>query len=191
MTYSTRGKRLESARVLEALETNPGTVGGCSAIRVGRISRSNAARQFDTQTSDFRVMDTPTAVATRSGSRPRTDRKIFRFNRQSPAGVELYDICPTDGDFFERVSDDKTLVANGNLRTDQENINTYQHKEGNEYGRYFADGTTLVETRPYKESAEYNSKPGKDEISPRTVNLSVIHTSILSYLAPDSIKAVS
>lgn len=191
LTYSTCSKGLEVSGILEALEPNPGTEGGSSAIRFRRIRRPNAARQFDIKTLDFRVMDTPTMVTARGGSRPRTDRKLFSFNRQSPTGVELYDVRPTDSDFFQRVGYHDTLITKRDLGANQKNVDANQHKECDKSARQFAGSATLVETRPSKESAENNSKPSEDQVGARAVGLLVIHPAILSHLEADSIKAVS
>lgn len=191
VTYSSRTKGLEIAGILEALEPNPGTVGGSSAIRFRRVRRPNAARQFDIKTLDFRVMDTPTMVTARGGSRPRTDRKFFRFNRQCPTSIQLYNIRPTHSDFFERVGYDNTFITKRDLGANQKNVNANQHKECDKSARQFAGSATLVETRPSKESAENNSKPSEDQVGARAVGLLVIHPAILSHLEADSIKAVS
>lgn len=191
MTYSSRRQRLVAARILEALKANPGTVGSSSTVGVRGIGFSNAFAQLDVKTLDLSVMDTLTLVAAGSGSRPRTDRKLFSFNRQSPAGIQLYDIRPTHGDFFQRISDDYTFVTERDFRANQKYVNANQHEKRYQNASQFGGRATLVETRPRKESAKNSSKPSKDQVGARAVGLLVIHPAILPHLAADSIKAVS
>ena len=191
LTYSICSKGLVAARILEALKANPGAKGSSSTVGVRGVGFSNAFAQLDVKTLDLSVMDTLTLVAAGSGSRPRTDRKLFSFNRQSPAGIQLYDIRPTHGDFFQRISDDYTFVTERDFRANQKYVNTNQHEKRYQNARQFGGRATLVETRPSKESAENNPKPSEDQVGTRAVGLSVIHPAILPHLAADSIKAVS
>ena len=191
LTYSTRSEGLESVGMLEAFKSNSGAKGSSSTVGVRGIGFSNAFAHLDVKTLDLSVMDTLTLVAARSGSRPRTDRKLFSFNRQSPAGVKLYDVRPTDGENFERISDDYTFVTEGDFRANQKYVYANQYEKRYQNSRQFAGGVTLVETRQDKKSTEYGSNPGKDQVGARTVDLSVIHPAILSHLLADSIKAVS
>ena len=191
LTYTTRGKGIETAGILEAFKTNSGTKSSGSAVGVRGIGFSNTFAELDIKTLDFSVVNTPTAVAARRGSRPRTDRKLFSFNRQSPTSIQLYNVRPTHSDFFERVGDDNTFIAKRDLGANQKYVDANQHKECDQSAREFAGSATLVETRPRKESAENNSKPSEDQVGARAVGLLVIHPAILSHLEADSIKAVS
>ena len=191
LTYSTCSKGLEASGILEAFKSNSGAKGRRSTIGVRGIGFSNAFAQLDVKTLDLSVMDALTLVAASSGSRPRTGSKLARFNRQSPTGVKLYDIRPTDGKNLEWISDDYAFVTEGDFRANQKYVNANQHKESEQSARRFGGGSTLVETRPSKETAENNSKPSEEQAGARAEGLLVIHSAILSHLAADSIKAVS
>lgn len=184
-------ERLITPRIRKTLKSYSGAVAGGPAISFGGVRLSDTSSQFDIQALDFGVMDAAAAVASGGGSRPRTDRELSGFNGQGPAGIEMYDIGPTDGELLYRVGDHNSFVAKADFWSDQEDVNTSKNKECDADTRHFAGHPALVEARPCEESAERNSDSRKDQVGVGSVSFSVIHSVILSHLTADSIKAVS
>jgi len=191
IAYFRSYERLVTSGIRKPLKSHSGAKCSGSTIRFGGVGLSNTSSCFDIQAPDFGVVDTATAVTSGGGGRPRTDRELFRFNREGPAGIELYDVGPTNGELLDWVGDDDSLVAKADFWSDQEDINTSKYKECDADTRHFAGHPALVETRPCEESAEHNSDSRKDQVGVGSVSFSVIHSTILSYLTADSIKAVS
>ena len=182
LAHSGSREGLVTPRICKTLKSHSGAVTGSSTISFGRVRLSDTSSRFDIQTPDFGVMDTAATVTSGGGSRPRTGREFFGFDRQGPAGVELYDISPTNGVLLDRVGDDNPLIAKADFWSDQEDMDTRQYKECDADTRHFAGHPALIKARPNEESAEYNSDSCKDQVAARTVLLEVIHVAILSYL---------
>ena len=184
-------QRLITAVIRKMPKSHSGAVAGGSTVSIGGVGLSDTSSCFDIQAFDFGVVDAATAVTSGGGSRPRTDRELFSFDRQGPAGIELYDIGPANGELLDRVGDDNSLVAKADFWSDQEDVNTSKYKECDTDTRHFAGHPSLVKARPCEESAKYNSDSRKEKVGVGSVSFSVIHTVIISYLTADSIKAVS
>ena len=154
---------------------------------------SHGATKIDIKSSDVVNVDISGVIPPWSGGRPGAYGEIFCGQRQSPTGIKINNISPTDRDFLQGIGDHNPFVIESNFWAEYECVDARDYRTGNTNTGSDSCGVTLVETRPNKKSAHQDSKSSKDEVGVGAIDISVAHYGILSHhssKARHSVKAV-
>jgi hypothetical protein len=186
-------KGLSSRVVLKSSDPYAGSIDTRSTIGARGFIGTHRSAQINVETFDVVDMNISGVMSSRSRRSPRTHSETFGSDGQSPAGVEINHISPTDGDLLQGIGYHKTLVVKGNFWSDQKGIDAGQY--GSSYTRAGSDrgAATLVEARPEEERAHQYSEASKYQVGVGAINVSITHYGILSHhsgKARHSVKAV-
>ena len=192
LALSGSGKGDRSLSLRKALEMYLGAKSNRAAIGMGGVGSSYAPTRSNIESFDLALVDAST-LATGSGCSPRSDGEFLGLNGKGPFSVVRDHISPSDRELIDGICNDKAFVAEENFWSNQKDVDTDKSAQSNQDAYDFGASARVVEVRPSKESPDQNSKAGKEEVGARAVDLSVIHSTILSQfitITADSIKAV-
>ena len=119
------GATFEGTSVVETLEARVCEVKSYATVRSWTFSWSHRSSGVESQTLDFRRVNTTTVVATRSWGGPRVNYSTINANIHCVMRANILDFIPTNSDFSQRVSDANTLIKNLDTGSMQNQINTF------------------------------------------------------------------
>ena len=173
--------------------SNSSSVDAGATVGTWGFIGSHGATKIDIKSSDVVNVDISGVVSPWSGGRPGAYREIFSSQRQSPTGIKINNISPTDRDFLQGIGDHNPFVIESNFWAEYECVDARNNSTGDADAGSDSCDTTLVETRPSEESAHQDPKSSKDEVGVGAIDISVAHYQILSHhssKARHSVKAV-
>ena len=118
------GATVDGAALVETLEPRVREVKSNTTVRSWTLSWPNRTSGVDSQTLNFRRVDTTTVVTTRSWSGPRVNNSTIDLNAHRVMRADVLDLIPTDGDFSQWVSDANSLIKNFNAGSMQNQVSS-------------------------------------------------------------------
>ena len=190
LTLLASGKGLFNLSFLKLLQLRSEAKSSSAAIGKGGVRGSDASTLVDIKSSHLSVVDAAT-LSTRGGSGPCVNFELRGFNGKRPTSVNHKNVTPSDGVFVKGIDDDHSFITENYFGADQVDVNRDEREERNQRASYLGSGAGIVKIRPREKSADNYAEYRKVEVGSRTENLSVIHSTILSHIMADTIKAVS
>jgi hypothetical protein len=171
---------IDGSSVVETFVPRVCEVKSNTTVRSWTLSGPNRTSGVNSQTLNFRRVDTTTVVTTRSWSGPRVNNATIDLNAHRVMSGNVLDLVPTNGDLSQWISDADTFIKNFNAGSMQNQVGTLNRTNAQTQ----ADGNTteaaieefLNNHRTYNQVRNGRS----EETASGAEEFNVTHTPILS-----------
>ena len=166
--------------VVKGIEANSSKSESLSRVSTRRFTGSHVVKIRDLQSTNLTGMDSSAVISAWGLSRPRVDLLSTYLDIHRVSSANVVDFTPTNSDLFQGVGNCDSFIEEGDLGANKAQVESVRDQEGPRDRDPNSSGSFGIETLTNNSGTENVDSTGKEVTTPRTVHLSITHTSSLS-----------
>ena len=166
--------------VVKGIEANSSKSESLSRVSTRRFTGSHVVKIRDLQSTNLTGMDSSAVISAWGLSRPRVDLLSTYLDIHRVSSANVVDFTPTNSDLFQGVGNGDSFIEEGDLGANKAQVKSVGNQQAPRGRDRNSSGSFGIETLTNNSGTENVDGTGKEVTTPRTVHLSITHTSSLS-----------
>lgn len=165
----------------EIVHSTSSQMGSSAALTSGRISRTQRLSTWNTDSSQFALVNSSGVVATRSRGCDCIDDRVINLDGHAVASFDCFNLMPTNSDLTQHIRNRDTFIVENDFRLQEQNIGSQNNRDTdccNCDDSVPAIDNHIVEQKTY---GEHEAKGEIHKVTSRAIDVRVTHSRIMTH----------